>query len=78
MPQISETWEVHIGKEIYIMSDKEIRALLEAKEARFVKFRDCIINPAFISHMKLIETDAPRLSAPKRFIETDDGVWIEV
>ena len=73
MQAISETWEVHIGKDKYIMSGEEVKALLSAKEARFVKFRDVIINPAFITHMKLIDTDAPKLPAPPLRIVTDFG-----
>lgn len=73
MQVISETWEVHIGKDVYIMSGVEVNVLLNAKEMRFVKFRDVIINPAFVTHMKLINTDAPKLPSPPIRIMTDRG-----
>ena len=55
MPQISEKWEIIIGREKFIVSENEMKSIMNAGEARFVRFRDLIVNPAFVQSMKLIE-----------------------
>lgn len=79
MPQIyKEKWEIHIGKTIHIISGSEMNRILNAGDARFVKFRDLIINPAFVTQMVLIETDLPKLAKPKTILVDDNGEEFEL
>lgn len=76
MAEIYEKWEVHIGKKIHIISGKELNLILNAQNARFIRFRDLIINPAFVEQMILIETNAPKLSAPDES-DLESEEWLE-
>ena len=65
MPAISEKWEITVGRKKYIISGEEMKILLNAGETRFVRFRDLVINPAFVSDMVLIEKYNPvQIEAP--------------
>ncbi len=57
MPQISERWEIQIGKNKHIVSGQEKDLILKTKEMglNFVKFRDLVINPAFVQDMVLVD-----------------------
>ena len=57
MPQISEKWEIQVGKNKHIVSGQEKDLILMAREKglSFVKFRDLVINPAFVMDVVLVE-----------------------
>ena len=55
MPQISERWVVQVGRNKHIISGEELKVLLSAGANRFVRFRDLVINPAFVADMVLID-----------------------
>lgn len=57
MQQISEQWQIQVGKNKHIISGEELKMILGAGEARFVRFRDLVINPAFVSDMVLIKRE---------------------
>lgn len=78
MQAISEKWEITIGRKTYIISGDEMRAILGAGDARFVKFRDLIINPAFVQDMKLIESNVPKLKAPPIQVLNNRGEWEDI
>ena len=64
MPQVSEKWKLCIGKAKHIISGEEVKVILGAGDVRFIRFRDLVINPAFIEQMVLIKTNAPRIEGP--------------
>lgn len=77
MPATSEKWEVIIGREKYIVSGEEMRVILNAGENRFVKFRDIVINPAFVQSMVMIQSEnSGKLEAPYEGDLTTEE-WIE-
>ncbi len=51
MQPISEEWQIQVGKNKHIISGEEMKMIIGAGEARFVRFRDLVINPAFVSDM---------------------------
>lgn len=55
MAQISEKWQITVGKNKHILSGIERDFLLANQDKRFVQFRDLVINPAFVQDMVLIE-----------------------
>jgi len=66
MQPISEEWEIQVGKNKYIVSKEEKDMILNAGEARFVKFGDFVINPAFVSGMVLLRRiNNNRIEKPK-------------
>ncbi len=77
MGRRSEKWEIHIGKKIHIISGEEKELILNAGSARFVKFRDLIINPAFVEQIILIEK--PSVALLDRPYEGDlsSEEWLE-
>lgn len=67
MVQNSEKWKLQIGKSWHIVSGEEMALILKADQqgARFIRFRDLIINPAFIVDAVLIESaSAGQIEAP--------------
>lgn len=64
MQRTSEKWEIQIGKHRHIISGEEMKVILGAGENRFVRFRDLVINPAFVQDMVLIESDSAGKLAP--------------
>ena len=60
-----EKWEIHVGKRTYIISGEEMKIILNAGESRFIRFRDLVINPAFVQDMVKIESEsAGAIEAP--------------
>lgn len=48
---ITEEWQIQVGKNKHIVSDAEMKLILNAGEARFVQLKGLIVNPAFVSDM---------------------------
>ena len=66
MQPISEEWQIQVGRNKHIISGEEMKMIVGAGEARFVKFRDLVINPAFVSDMVLLRrTNNNQIEAPK-------------
>jgi len=74
MAQTSK-WELHIGKKIHIISGEEAELILGAGDNRFVRFRDLVINPSFVTQMILLTTDSLQLPAPDES-ELDSEEWL--
>ena len=74
---LNERWELHIGKTTHIISGEEMKAIIQAGEARFVRFRDLIINPAFVTQIILVDAGtAGRLEAPDES-DTPSDEWLQ-
>ena len=66
MLQTSEKWKVTVGKDSFIVTGEEAKALLNAGDARFVKLKDLVINPAFIQSIILVQKNNPnQIESPK-------------
>ncbi len=76
MQEISEKWEIKIDKDIHILNGKEVDILMKAQDARFIRFDDLIINPAYVKSMRLIETDVKRIEGPDESDVPSDE-WLE-
>ena len=62
---LNEKWQITVGRNKHIVSGEEMAIILGAGDSRFVKFRDIVINPAFVSDMVLVERTNPlQLEAP--------------
>lgn len=48
-----------VGKKSFILDGEEVKVLLDAGDARFVKLKDLVINPAFIQSIVLVERSNP-------------------
>lgn len=61
MQPTSEKWEMTIGREKHILNGEEVEAVLKAisEARRIVRFRDLIINPAFVQQIVLVERKNP-------------------
>lgn len=69
-------WQIQVGRNKHIVSGKELEQIINAGEARFVKFRDLVINPAFMMDAIMIENNIPKLESPDLSdLSTDE--WIE-
>ena len=66
MQQVLEKWEVTVGKKSFILDGEEVKVLLDAGDARFVKLKDLVINPAFIQSIILVQKNNPnQIESPK-------------
>ena len=72
-----EKWDMSIKGKIFVISKEEMESIVNAGEARFVKFRDMIINPAYVEYMVKTEfSHKGEIEAPD---ETDvpSDEWLE-
>ncbi len=79
MPRTYEKWEVQVGKNKYILSGEEKEAILMAREKGlgFVKFRDLVINPAFVQDMILLKSDSAGLLVAPKDGDLSEEDWLE-
>jgi GH25 family lysozyme M1 (1,4-beta-N-acetylmuramidase) len=48
---ITEEWLIQVGKNKHTISGEEMKIIVNAGETRFVRFRDLVVNPAFVADM---------------------------
>lgn len=77
MAQTSEKWKVQCGKNLHILNGNEVSLILNAGDARFVKLRGLVINPAFIADMVLIESANEGLIEAPDEKDLDGDEWLE-
>ena len=76
MQQASEKWEMSIRGKIFVISGNEMESIVNAGEARFIKFRDMIINPAYVEYMVKVRSEySGQIEAPNESdISSDEWV----
>lgn len=79
MPQASEKWEIQVNNKKYVISgqEKELVLLASQRGDRFVKFRDLIINPAFVSDFVLLKSESAGLLEAPYEGDQDEETWLE-
>ena len=78
MPQVSEKWEIQVNNKKYVISgaEKELILLASERGSRFVKFRDLIINPAFVSDFVLLKSESAGLLEAPNTGDQDEETWL--
>jgi len=82
MPQTSEKWEVRIGRDYFILNEKEIAILRQAMATgkKFVWFKDLCLNTSAIDAIVLTErkSNLPELPLPSAYLsEKEEQLWEE-
>jgi len=77
MLPISEKWQMSIRGKSFIISNTEMEMIVNAGEARFVRFRDMVINPAYIEYMVKVQSDhVGAIEAPDESDKSSDE-WLK-
>lgn len=70
---MKEEWQIQIGKNKHLISGEELQIILNAGDTRFVRFRDLVVNPAFVSDMVLIrKINTNQIEAPEEVKPTQE------
>ena len=78
MGQISSgKWKLQVGKNIHILTQKEVDFLLANQEKRFVVFKDLILNPAFVADMVLVESEHSGVIEAPNETDLPSDEWVK-